>query len=235
MVINGSYLKSHPWARPGRYVLLSVSDSGVGMPKDVLPHVFEPFFSTKAPDVGSGLGLSTAYGIIQQHEGMIRAYSEAGEGTTIKVYLPIVSRRAARVGTKIEPPVMPGHETILVVEDEREVRMVLVEALLRLGYRVLEAENGADALAHLKEDAEEVDLVITDVIMPMMGGKELFESVRAMGRPCRFLFSSGYTENLVHEGFVKKENFDFLPKPYGIDALARKVREVLDRPPGEDR
>jgi two-component system, cell cycle sensor histidine kinase and response regulator CckA len=235
VVINGSYLKSHPWARPGRYVLLSVSDSGVGMPKDVLPHVFEPFFSTKAPDVGSGLGLSTAYGIIQQHEGMIRAYSEAGEGTTIKVYLPIVSRRAARVGTKIEPPVMPGHETILVVEDEREVRMVLVEALLRLGYRVLEAENGADALAHLKEDAEEVDLVITDVIMPMMGGKELFESVRAMGRPCRFLFSSGYTENLVHEGFVKKENFDFLPKPYGIDALARKVREVLDRPPGEDR
>ncbi len=228
VVINSSYLASHPWAREGRYVLVSVTDEGVGMDTETLSHVFEPFFTTKEKGKGTGLGLAIVYGIVKQHHGMINAYSEPGKGTAFKVYLPIVERRASEVHANITGPVVGGSETVLVVEDEAEVRRVLVEVLSALGYRVLEAADGHEALEKIRQGVPELRLVLTDVVMPRMGGKELFEASHAIAPDLLFLFSSGYTENVVHDGFIRKRNVQFIAKPYGIDALARKVREVLD-------
>jgi PAS domain S-box-containing protein len=228
VTIDVGYVAAHPWAREGRYVMLSVSDNGVGIADEAQAHIFEPFFTTKGPGRGTGLGLATVYGIVKQHDGMIHVYSEPGRGTTMKVYLPMVRRRASEIGEGISGPIRGGSETILVVEDEAEVRKVMVSVLASLGYRVLEAVDGLDALAILSQEAQKVHLVLTDIVMPRMGGKELHEAVLRVAPSTRFLFSSGYSENVVHEGFIKKEGVDFIAKPYGIDALARKVREVLD-------
>ncbi|MBI4914364.1 MAG: PAS domain-containing protein [Acidobacteria bacterium] len=228
VVVNGAYVSTHPWAHEGRYVMLTVSDNGHGMDRRVLEQVFDPFFTTKEPGRGTGLGLATVYGIVKQHNGMINAYSEPGSGSTFKVYLPLVARRAVDVGSKIEQPVVGGTETILVVEDEVEVRLIIVEVLAGLGYRVIEAEDGIAAIERMSASGLPVDLIITDVVMPRMGGKELREQVRAAAPETLFLFSSGYTENAIHRDFVKDDGVFFIAKPYGIDALARKVREVLD-------
>jgi PAS domain S-box-containing protein len=228
VVVNGAYVASHPWAREGRYVMLSVSDSGLGMSEKTMSHIFEPFFSTKGPGHGSGLGLATVYGIVKQHDGMVHAYSEHGKGSTFKVYLPQVERRASEVGNKIEGPVRGGDETILVVEDEEEVRGVLVGVLTSLGYRVLEAADGLEGLEMMAQEGNQVDLIITDIVMPRMGGKELQEAVLRVAPETLFLFSSGYSENVVHDGFIKKQGVSFIAKPYGIDTLAHTVRQVLD-------
>jgi two-component system cell cycle sensor histidine kinase/response regulator CckA len=228
VLINGPYVLTHPWAKQGRYVLLSVTDAGTGMDPETLSHVFEPFFTTKEQGKGTGLGLATVYGIVKQHHGMIHAYSEPGRGTTFKVYLPVVERRALAVDTKINGPVLGGDETILVVEDEAEVRQVLVEVLSSFGYRVLEATDGSEALEVIRREAETLKLVLTDVVMPRMGGKDLCQAAQQIAPHVLFLFSSGYTENVVHDGFIKKTSVQFIAKPYGIDTLARKVREVLD-------
>ncbi|MFI5142636.1 MAG: PAS domain S-box protein [Thermoanaerobaculales bacterium] len=228
VMINNAYVASHPWAKEGRYVLLSVTDGGVGMDEDTLSHAFEPFFTTKEPGKGTGLGLAIVYGIVKQHSGMISAYSEPGQGTTFKLYLPIVERQASEIHAKITGPVVGGNETILVVEDETEVRGVLVEVLTGFGYRVLEAADGHEALEVIQRGVPALRLVVTDVVMPRMGGRELCEAAQAIAPDLLFLFSSGYTENVVHDGFIRTKNVQFIAKPYGIDALARKVREVLD-------
>jgi PAS domain S-box-containing protein len=227
VLVNGDYIETHPWAKAGRYVLISVTDTGTGMNPELLSKIFEPFFTTKPQGKGTGLGLSMVYGIVKQHEGMINVYSEPGVGTTFKIYLPMVERRAAEVGTKVERAVTGGHETILVVEDDKEVRNVVVEVLMSLGYKVLFAGDGAEALAVLRR-TEGVSLVITDIVMPKMGGKELRMATRQIYPALRFIFTSGYTQNVVHHDFVLEKGVAFLSKPYGIDTLARKVREVLD-------
>jgi CheY-like chemotaxis protein len=227
VLVNGDYIETHPWAKAGRYVLISVTDTGTGMNPELLSKIFEPFFTTKPQGKGTGLGLSMVYGIVKQHEGMINVYSEPGVGTTFKIYLPMVERRAAEVGTKVERAVTGGHETILVVEDDKEVRNVVVEVLMSLGYKVLFAGDGAEALAVLRR-TEGVSLVITDIVMPKMGGKDLRMATRQIYPALRFIFTSGYTQNVVHHDFVLEKGVAFLSKPYGIDTLARKVREVLD-------
>ncbi len=229
VLVNGEYVKQHPWAREGRYVLLSVTDTGVGMDEATRQRVFEPFFTTKEPGKGTGLGLSTVYGIVKQHDGMIHVYSEVGKGTTFKIYFPMVERRAVEVGTKVEGPVVGGNERILLVEDEETVRQVLAEALAGLGYQVFTASNGEDALRLLEEQRFGVDLVISDVVMPRMGGWELCQRVQETAPHVRFLFSTGYSENAVHVDFRKKEGVFLITKPYGLDSLARKVREILDQ------
>ncbi len=230
---DATFTETHPGSRPGRYVGLVVADSGTGIGREDLAQIFEPFFTTKERGKGTGLGLSTVYDIVKQHGGYIYAESQPGEGSRFSVYLPAIAapgRLPERPGSSTT---RGGRETILVVEDEAEVRQILVQALTSFGYRVYEAADGVDALTILRSEDGHIQLVLTDVVMPRMGGMELCEAARAITPAVRFLFSSGYTEDSVHVGFVKKEGIFFLAKPYGIDTLARKVREVLDSDRGD--
>jgi PAS domain S-box-containing protein len=228
---DAAFSETHPGSRPGRYVGLVVTDSGVGIGPEDLDHIFEPFFTTKERGKGSGLGLSTVYGIVKQHGGYIYADSQPGRGSTFAVYFPAITAPGELLETPADPTTRGGRETILVVEDETEVRRILVQALTGFGYRVYEAADGIDALSLLRNEDGRIELVLTDVVMPRMGGMGLCQAARAITPGIRFLFSSGYTEDSVHVGFVKKEGIFFLAKPYGIDTLARKVREVLDSEP----
>ena len=228
--LDEEFVATHVGARPGRFVSLAVTDTGTGIDPEDMAHIFEPFFTTKQVSKGTGLGLSTVYGIVKQHEGFIYADSSSGAGSTFTVYLPAAAAPGGLVSPATEKPVFGGRETILVVEDEPEVRSILSQALTGLGYRLQQAGDGVEALDLLRRDPAAVDLILTDVVMPRMGGTELYRAARALAPGLKFLFSSGYTEDTVHVGFVKKEGVFFLAKPYGIDTLARKVREVLDAP-----
>lgn len=228
VLVDRAYIEAHPWAKPGRYSLLSVTDTGIGMKLETASKVFDPFFTTKPQGKGTGLGLSMAYGIVKQHGGMIGAYSELGIGTIFKIYLPMIERSATIADAKVTRAVTGGHETILVVEDDMEVRSVVVEVLMSLGYKVLTAADGAEGLNALR-GSEQIDLVVSDIVMPKMGGKELRAATQRVNPSLRFLFTSGYTEEVIHHGFVLDKGVAFLSKPYGINVLARKVRELLDR------
>jgi two-component system cell cycle sensor histidine kinase/response regulator CckA len=226
--IDRAFIANHQGAKPGPYVSLAVTDTGTGIGPEDVAHIFEPFFTTKHRGKGTGLGLSTVYGIVKQHGGFIYADSAPAKGSTFSVYLPAAAQRGEPREGPVDHAARGGPETILVVEDEAEVRQILVQALSALGYRVYEAADGLDALSLLRSADGGIDMVLTDVVMPRMGGMELCEAARAITPGIRFLFSSGYTEDTVHVGFVKKEGIFFLAKPYGIDTLAKKVREVLD-------
>lgn len=235
--VGRDYVENHPWAHAGRFALLTVTDTGMGMDSSTLAHVFEPFFTTKAPGRGTGLGLATVYGIIKQHGGMVDVTSQPGAGTTFHLFLPSVDRPPQFLVAREGRETRGGNEMILVVDDEPEVRRTLREVLGGLGYRVLEAGDGAAALAHLDTPGQEVDLVVTDVVMPQMGGVELFEAARRGHPHLRFLFSTGYSEAVIDEGLLGSPGTVFLAKPYGIDDLALKIREALDSPalPDEHR
>jgi two-component system cell cycle sensor histidine kinase/response regulator CckA len=231
ITMDQAFIATHDGAKPGRYVSLAVTDTGTGIEGVDLARIFEPFFTTKERDKGTGLGLSTVYGIVKQHGGFIYADSVPGNGATFSVYLPAVAARGELREGPADGAARGGPETVLIVEDEPEVRSILVQALSGLGYRVYEAADGMDALSLLRSEGDRIDMVLTDVVMPRMGGMELCQAARAITPGIRFLFSSGYTEDTVHVGFVKKEGIFYLAKPYGIDTLARKVREVLDSTP----
>ncbi len=230
VVVNDEFIASHPWTTPGSFVLLTVSDTGEGMDEATLKRVFEPFFTTKAPGRGTGLGLASVYGIIKQHGGFIHAYSEPGHGTTFKIYLPVVERRATEIVETRMGPVRGGSETILLVEDDPGVLTALAAGLANQGYHVLTAEDGEDALRVLDENDWHVDLVLSDTIMPRMGGLELLRAVaeRAPGIPCILL--SGYARDAAVEGGVLPPRVLFLQKPFGLDALLRALRRALDVP-----
>jgi two-component system, cell cycle sensor histidine kinase and response regulator CckA len=225
VLINGKYQESHPWAKPGRYVLLTVSDEGLGMLEEVRERAFEPFFTTKAPGRGAGLGLATVYGIVQLHRGMIHLYSELEKGTTLKIYLPAVSRRADSVGPKLEGAVTGGSETILVAEDQDDVRRLVTRLLSRVGYQVIGARNGAEAVQLFSDHVGEVSLVLMDVMMPTLGGREASERIRLLDPDARILFTSGSTERVLSRG---GELSPLLEKPYEPDRLLRMVRRMLD-------
>jgi two-component system cell cycle sensor histidine kinase/response regulator CckA len=225
--VDANYRRSHPWAKPGRYVLLSVSDTGSGMPDDVKEHLFEPFFTTKASGHGTGLGLASAYGIVQAHGGMIHAYSEEAVGTTLKVYLPVSVRPASSVGPNLLRRPKGGTETILVAEDEASVRRVLAELLRERGYVVIEAASGEEALALFAEHAE-IDLAILDVVMPGIGGIAAYQSLRAARPTLPIVLSSGYSGELASDDFAADFHAEFVPKPYSPDALLARIRAALD-------
>ncbi|MBU0753535.1 MAG: PAS domain S-box protein, partial [Planctomycetes bacterium] len=228
VTLDSQYVKEHPWARKGRYVLLSVTDTGCGMDENMLNHIFDPFFTTKEMDRGTGLGMSMVYGIVKQHHGTVQVYSEKGIGTTIKIYLPIVERRAVEVGNKVAAYPAGGTETILLAEDEKIVRDLAVRLLSDAGYKILQACDGEEALHLFEAHKEEIDLVLLDIVMPKRGGHALLESIRSMKPGIRVLFMSGYSANVVHTGFVLNEGLQLLMKPFDAGTLLKTVREVID-------
>jgi two-component system cell cycle sensor histidine kinase/response regulator CckA len=222
----------HPDVLPGPSVLLAVTDTGVGMDEATRTRIFEPFFTTKAPGIGTGLGLATVYGIVTQSGGRISVRSEPGRGTTFKVYLPRVQEPAVPVVAPAPRIARRGSETILVAEDNEMVRTLTCEILKRHGYTVLEARHGAEALDIARRYHGPIHLLLTDVMMPGMGGPELARRLGPLRPTMRIVYMSGYpADALDHQGLLAGE-FEFLPKPIGVDALVRKVRDVLDAGPG---
>ncbi len=228
VLIDSRYCSDHPGAAPGRYVLLSVTDTGAGMDRETLERIFEPFFTTKEEGRGTGLGLAMVYGIVAQHEGMIRVYSEPGKGTAFKIYLPICERNAQAVGPLVEGPVLGGKETILLAEDDPMVRNLAVRILEEAGYTIVAAADGTEAVRLFRREVGAADLLILDVVMPRQGGYQAWEEIRRIRPDIPVLFTSGYSENAVHTGFILKEGLRLLQKPYLPDALLRTVREILN-------
>jgi len=227
--LDEDYARRHVAVKPGPYVLLAVSDNGCGMDKETQSHLFEPFFTTKEQGKGTGLGLSTVYGIIKQSGGNIWAYSEPGQGTSFKIYLPTVEEEVETYTTAaLLPPPPGGTETILLVEDEEAVRTMISKVLQSGGYTVLEAQHGVQALRVCKKHKGPIHLMVSDVVMPQMSGRELAGRL-ALRRPeMRVLYISGYPDNaIVHHG-VLETGTAFLQKPFTLNALEYKVREVLD-------
>lgn len=229
VVLGEDYVSQHVEARPGRHVMLAVSDTGCGMSREVMKQVFEPFFTTKERGKGTGLGLSTAYGIVKQSQGSICLYSEVGKGTSFKVYLPASDAEVALISGQEEREEAPlGDETILLAEDEEWVRNFAVEVLCQAGYRVLSATNGVHAITVADEHAERIDLLLTDLVMPELGGAGLAEAMATSNPETRIMFTTGYAEHATRTGGHLKPGVNLLQKPYSPDALLRKVREVLD-------
>jgi len=227
--LHETSLQSHHEIIPGPYIMLAVSDNGIGMSPEIREHIFEPFFTTK--EKGTGLGLSTVYGIVKQSGGYIYVYSELGQGTTFKIYLPRIEEKEDSLLIKNEFSLpLQGNETVLVVEDEPALRELMVRILKDRGYQVFSASNGEETLKMFQEDlVRKVDLLVTDVVMPSMSGKQLADLLKKSFSGLKTLFISGYTDNaIVHHG-VLIEGVDFLQKPFSPETLARKVREVLDR------
>jgi two-component system, cell cycle sensor histidine kinase and response regulator CckA len=230
VALDQEYAHTHPTVVPGQYVLLAVTDTGVGMSAEVLSHAFEPFFTTKGPGQGTGLGLATCYGIVSQHGGSIQLYSEVGRGTSVKVYLPRAAGVASAPFARVESDVPRGTETVLLVEDEPAVRALTARILRRQGYTVLEAANGIEALDIVRRHTSApIDLLLTDMVMPQMGGYELAENLRRTLPSLRVLFMSGYADNAVIQNGLLDPSVTFIQKPFTPSALARNVRAVLDR------
>jgi two-component system, cell cycle sensor histidine kinase and response regulator CckA len=226
--LDQAYASEHVSVKPGRYVMLAVSDSGLGMSPETVAHIFEPFFTTKGGSRGTGLGLATSYGIVKQSGGYIWVYSEPGLGTTFKVYLP-------RVDESVElPPAMrlktepqKGSETILLVEDEEAVRELTQTVLASYGYKVIVTQDPEHALS-MAATGLPIQLVLTDVVMPSMSGRELVQKLIAKYPHLRVLYMSGYTDDIITSGGVLEAGLAFLQKPFTPATLAQKVRDVLD-------
>jgi two-component system cell cycle sensor histidine kinase/response regulator CckA len=226
--LDQQYVKRHPGTSPGEFVMAAVSDTGHGMTAEVKSHLFEPFFTTR--EAGNGLGLSTAYGMVSQMGGHIAVYSEPGQGTTFKVYLPRTTQVALVREQTREPDLKSfgGTETVLVVEDRPELQHLIAEVLGNLGYNLLSARNGVEALRLVKDYGDPIDLVLTDLVMPHMGGLELAGLLRHIRPDLRVVFMSGYTDTILRQKGNLPEGYPFLPKPFTPDALGRIIRRTLD-------
>jgi CheY-like chemotaxis protein len=226
--VAAGHAPHHPQLSPGDYVLLSVTDTGHGIAAADLPYVFEPFFTTKAAGVGTGLGLATCYGIVHQHGGQIAVSSPPGGGATFDVYLPRVAGAPEFGAALASRPTARGSETILVVEDDPAVRAIAVRALGRHGYTTLSASDGLEGLSVAAAYAGSIDLLLTDVIMPQISGRELAVQLAERRPGLRVLYTSGYTQNVIAQHGVLDPGLHFLAKPYIPGTLLEKVREVLD-------
>lgn len=229
--IDETYASHHLSVRPGQYVMLAISDTGCGMDAQTQARIFEPFFTTKEVGKGTGLGLATVYGIVKQSGGSVWVYSEVGQGTTFKIYLPCVESHAEMTEINAQRVALQtGTETVLLVEDEEKVRELASEILQESGYRVLKAKHGRDALSVAAEHHGPIHLMLSDVVMPQMSGRELAEQLTPLRKEMKVLYMSGYTDDaIVHHG-VLDAGMAFIEKPFTPNALAHKVREVLDTP-----
>jgi PAS domain S-box-containing protein len=227
--LGDEYVRKYPDVTPGPYVLFAVSDTGHGMEANVLSRIFDPFFTTKEKGLGTGLGLSTVYGIVKQHQGHVAVYSEPGRGTTFKVYLPRADELSTQQSQAPDAHTLPrGNEVILLVEDEEIVRKLACDVLEMLGYCPLEASNPDEAIAACLKHEGPIHLMLTDVVLPRMDGRSLYNLLSSTKPEMKVLYMSGYTENAVVDHGVLDRGVHFLQKPFNTDSLALKVREVLD-------
>jgi len=227
--LDEEYCKFHAEVKPGTYVALYVTDGGIGMPPEVMEKIFDPFYTTKEKGAGTGLGLSTVYGIVKQHNGHIYVYSEMGSGTTFKIYFPTVAKAAEEKSRKSFPPMEKGVETILLADDEASIRKLIRDTLEPLGYKIIEASNGKEALEIFRQNELTIDLLLTDVIMPQMTGKQLGKVLRDEKPGLKILYMSGYTDNVIANQGVLDDNVNFINKPLIPSLLTKKIREVLGR------
>jgi two-component system, cell cycle sensor histidine kinase and response regulator CckA len=229
---RGSYPEAVPWVDAESYYCVAVADSGTGMDQATVDRVFEPFFTTKAPGTGTGLGMSMVYGLTKQHGGFVHVYSEVGVGTAVKVYVPRSPEAAAAAAPAVVEldQLVGGSETILLVEDKQELRSTTRRVLERLGYTVIEAEDGETGLAVHAAQRSRIDLILSDVLMPKVGGPALYRAVRETDPTTRFLFTSGYSESDIGQRSLLEPGVLFVAKPWTIGELARQVRKALDRP-----
>jgi two-component system cell cycle sensor histidine kinase/response regulator CckA len=228
--LDSLYSDKHPIVRPGSYVLLSVSDTGTGMDAETQAHIFEPFFTTKAQGKGTGLGLATVYGVVKQSGGFIWVYSELGQGTTFKIYIPRVDQPVDRLSpTQVSSDAPRGVETILLTEDEQDVREVAREFLESGGYTVIEARDGLEAMGLVEKHHGAIDLLITDMVMPGMTGQELASRLKEQRPGLRMLYMSGYSERAAAESMQADPSARLLAKPFSRSALLRTVHELLKK------
>jgi signal transduction histidine kinase len=228
ILLDAEFSAAHPEVAPGDYVLLEVADTGSGMDEKIRAQIFEPFFTTKEQGRGTGLGLATAYGIVRQSGGLIEVESTAGLGTTFRIYLPGSGEAGPLEETRQNPPgLLTGSETVLVVEDQEPVRRLAVDALERHGYKVFEAGDGAAALELIRGGGRQVDLLITDVVMPGMTGRQLADELKPLRPQMHVLYISGYSADAIGTRGVLESGFEFLPKPFTTMALLAKVRAIL--------
>jgi len=223
--LDKEYIEKYGFGKPGRYVMIKVTDTGSGMDKDTLDKIFDPFFTTKEVGKGTGLGLATVYGIVKQHNGFINVDSVLNVGTTFHIYLPALSTEIEQI--PIEPVSIPtGNETVLVAEDNEDVRAFLKEVLIKHGYRVIEAQDGEDAIKKFMTH-KDIDLIILDTVMPKKNGLEAFKEIYKLEPDVRVIFMSGYSRDIVLEKGIGDKEFDFIPKPVEVEKLLLKIREVL--------
>ncbi|HEX2720862.1 MAG TPA: ATP-binding protein, partial [Candidatus Deferrimicrobium sp.] len=227
-LLEEGYLKQYPYMIAGRYAVLSVSDTGIGMDEKTRERVFEPFFTTKGPDKGTGLGLAMVYGIVKQHNGYIHLYSEPGKGTAFRVYFPTVDGPADAKVIASQGVARGGSETILLAEDNESVRHLTEQMLTSFGYKVLIACDGEEAIDIFLRYQKDIAMAVLDVVMPKKGGKQAYDEMAKIYPGLKVLFLSGYSANAIHESFVLLPGLSFLQKPFSPDVLIRKVREVLD-------
>ena len=229
VTLDETYSRTHQEVKPGRYVMLAVSDTGSGMDELTQSHIFEPFFTTKEPGRGTGLGLAMVFGFIKQSGGHISVYSELGLGTTFKIYLPQTTPEIVEASSPVDATHTDGCETILLVEDEPELRKLAKRILSQHGYNVLAAADGREALRLAELYANPIDLLVTDVVMPVMGGRELARQISALRPAIKVLFMSGYTDDAVMRHGVLSAETAFLQKPFTVEGLLAKVRKVLEQ------
>ena len=228
IVVDETYCRTHPYARLGKHVQISVTDTGAGMDADTQQHIFEPFFTTKEEGKGTGLGLALVYGIVKQHEGMIEVHSEVGQGATFKIFLPAQEKAVEEKVLGTQPKVQGGTETILVAEDEEVLQRLVTGLLTGLGYQVILTRDGEAAVETYSIRREQIDLVILDMVMPRMSGREAYERIRTLGRDVPVIFMTGHNAELAKDKFLNETGATFIQKPHGVVSLGHKVRQALD-------
>jgi two-component system, cell cycle sensor histidine kinase and response regulator CckA len=235
VLLSNNFKKMHGYGQSGMYAILSVSDTGIGMDKPTKDKIFDPFFTTKEVGKGTGLGLSTVYGIVKQHNGYINVYSEPGAGTTFRIYFPLIKTLVDEV-QPVAVHVRKGTETILVAEDNNEVRILIKDFLGEYGYNIIEAVDGGDAvdkfIQHKGVNHDGIDLIIMDSVMPRKNGREAYDEIRQLNPKIKVLFTSGYTRDIVLDKGIEEKEFDFITKPLSPEELLLKVGEILERPSG---
>ncbi|MEN8151507.1 MAG: PAS domain S-box protein [Planctomycetota bacterium] len=227
--LDASHLEEHSWAKPGRFSCLTVSDTGCGMSEEVRERIFEPFYTTKGVGEGTGLGLATVYAIVERHEGLLRVESKPGQGTTFRIFLPVREPAPSEAEDEdLDEIAGGGTETILIAEDDRQVRKLAAQVLSGAGYRVIEASDGDEAIRLFHRHERSIDLALLDVVMPGCSGREVHDQIVRLRPQTSVLFSSGYSFNALSSGQVPEDGFDVITKPYKPGALLRRVREVLE-------
>lgn len=227
--VNEKFIQAHAYGEPGKYALISVKDTGIGMDEKTRGRIFEPFFTTKGMGKGTGLGLSMVYGIVKAHNGYVDVRSAPGEGTTFNIYIPAIKMDIERVQSAAGPVRVGGSETVLVAEDDTDVRRLINTLLENAGYKVIEVVDGEDAIEKMRENKDRIQLLLCDVVMPKKNGREVFDEIIKMKPNIKALFISGYTDDIIHEKGILAEGLNFISKPILPRELLRKVRDVLDK------